>query len=343
MVQHSPKKLHAPSVSQGGAFLYKSDALDMYEHWPKPACIIADGPYGLGKFPGEPNTVHSLPEWYAPHIAAWSKYSDTDTTLWFWSSELAWATVHRLLDEHGWQYEEACIWDKGIAHVAGNCNSKTIRGVPVVTEIAVRYTKKNKLMTKDGRSLPLKDWVRTEWLRSGLPMRLANEACDVKNAATRKYLTQCHMWYFPPPDAMKGMANYCTEHGRPTDRPYFSLNGTAAFNSVEWARMRSKWRHTHGVTNVWNEPPVHGDERVKLGSGYMHANQKPLRLMEYQVLSCTDVGDAVWEPFGGLCSASIAASRLKRRAFASEIFSDYFDAAAARLQKANCSELWRAA
>jgi DNA methylase len=338
MTEHSLTKFNVPSVSRSGAFIYKADALDMYEHWPKPTCIIADGPYGLGKFPGEPNSVHALPEWYAPHVAAWAKYSDTDTTLWFWSSELAWATVHRLLDENGWQYEEACIWDKGIAHVAGNCNSKTIRGVPVVTEIAVRYSKRNKLPSAEGQSLALKEWVRAEWLRSGLPMRFANEACGVINAATRKYLTQCHMWYFPPPDAMQGMADYCASHGKRTNHPYFSLDGKSPFDCAKWGRMRSKWRHTHGVTNVWNEPPVHGDERVKLGSGYMHANQKPLRLMEFQVSSCTDVGDTVWEPFGGLCSASIAATGLKRRAFASEIFKDYFDAAALRINKVSGSK-----
>lgn len=343
MSVQSLTKVKVPSASHGGAFIYNADALDMYEHWPKPTCIIADGPYGLGKFPGEPNTVHSLPEWYAPHVAAWSKYSDSNTTLWFWGSELSWATVHRLLDEHGWQYEEACIWDKGIAHVAGNCNSKTIRGVPVVTEIAVRYTKRNKLAAADGQSLTLKEWVRAEWLRSGLPMRLANEACGVANAATRKYLTQCHLWYFPPPEAMQGMADYCAKHGKKTDRPYFSLDGSALFNAAKWTRMRAKWRHTHGMTNVWNEPPVHGDERVKLGSGYMHANQKPLRLMEFQVASCTDEGDAVWEPFGGLCSASIAASGLKRRAFASEMFSSYYEAASERLRFASKPALRRAA
>lgn len=331
------------SVSLAGAFIYKADALKMYEKWPTPTCIISDGPYGLGKFPGEPKTVDDLVHWYAPHVAAWSRCAGPDTTLWFWSSEIAWATVHRLLDEHGWQYEEACVWDKGIAHVAGNCNSKTIRGVPVVSEVAVRYTKRHRLASVDGRSLPLKEWIRSEWQRSGLPMRLANEACGVLNAATRKYLTQCHLWYFPPPEAMQGMASYCTEHGQISDRPYFSLDGKTNFDSRRWERMRSKWRHTHGMTNIWREPPVHGNERVKLGSAYLHANQKPLRLMAVQIEASTDEGDVVWEPFGGLCSASIAAARLNRRAFAAEIFDTYYSAAAERLQTLAAISALRAA
>lgn len=326
--------LQTPSVGMNGAFIYNADVARLYEHWQAPTCIIADGPYGLGKFPGEPKTVAELPAWYAPHAAAWYRRARPDCTLWFWSSELAWATVHPVLELHGWEYAEACIWDKGIQHIAGNVNSKTIRGIPVATEVAVRYTRKNKLATAGGDLLGLKEWVRTEWQRSGLPMNRSNEACGVKNAATRKYLTQCHLWYFPPVEAMQAMADYCTRHGTPTDRPYFSLDGQRPFDGAAWEQMRAKWNHVHGLTNVWSEPPVHGSSRLKEagGTGYVHANQKPLRLMELQVNASTDPGDVVWEPFGGLCSATIAAARLGRRAFAAEVHEPYFKAAGARLR-----------
>ena len=325
--------LNLQSVSFAGAFIYLADALDMYDHWPTPTCIIADGPYGLGKFPGEPNTVQELPQWYASHVAAWSRLAGADATLWFWSSELAWATVHPLLDTHGWQYEEACIWDKGIAHIAGNVNSKTIRGMPVASEVAIRYSRRNVLPDANGNPLPLKQWVRAEWQRSGLPMRQSNEACDVANAATRKYLTQCHLWYFPPAESMERMAAYCARHGRESVRPYFSLDGKSNFDAKRWEKMRAKWNHTHGMTNIWQEPPVHGKERVKNETGYLHANQKPLALMERQILASTDPGDVIWEPFGGLCSASVAAATLNRRAFAAEIHVPFFDAASQRLRE----------
>ena len=35
-----------------------------------------------------------LADWYRPHIEAWSKYATPTTTLWFWNSEIGWATVH---------------------------------------------------------------------------------------------------------------------------------------------------------------------------------------------------------------------------------------------------------
>ena len=244
----------------GNAFIHCGDSLSLYEHWPKPTCIIADGPYGLGKFPGEPHSVVDLPAWYAPHVASWSKHSAPDCTLWFWGSELSWATVHPVLDLNGWHYEETVIWDKGLAHIAGNVNSRTIRGLPVVTEVAVRYTKQNRLPDLNGNLLSLKEWLRYEWLRSGLPMNKANEACGVKNAATRKYLTQCHLWYFPPVEAMNNMAQYCTEHGVRAERPYFSLDGINPFDGDMWERMRAKWL-------AWNDsvPPIPADATVSLG------------------------------------------------------------------------------
>jgi len=42
----------------------------------------------------------------------------------------------------------------------------------------------------------------------------------------------------------------------------------------------------------------------------------------------------VWEPFGGLCSASVAAVTLGRRAFAAETDPAFADLAAQRLQRA---------
>lgn len=333
------------NLKLGGVSLWKGDALKVYDQWDAPTVIISDGPYGLGKFPGEPHSPDKLAEWYAPHAAAWAKHSAPFTTLWFWNSEIGWAKSHPALEMHGWQYEETVIWDKGIAHIAGNVNSRTIRGLPVVTEVAVRYTRKATLQTVGGLELPLKEWLRHEWVRSGLPMSQSNQACGVANAATRKYLTQCHLWYFPPGDAVAAMAKWCTKHGKKADRPYFSLDGIAPPTAEAWDRMRAKWKHVHGRTNVWGEPPVHGAERVKNpdGPGYLHANQKPLSLMERQILASSDPGDIVWEPFGGLMSATVAALKAGRRAYSAELNPLFFDAAVARVRRELPMQLLRAA
>ena len=318
----------------GSASLALGDAMSCYESWPQPTAIIADGPYGLGKFPGEPNTPDNLGEWYAPHIAEWARLALPETTLWLWCSEVGWAEVHSTLKLHGWRYKAAHVWDKGVGHVAGNCNGDTIRGFPVVTEICVQYVRETCLETMEGKPLIMKEWLRYEWLRSGLPLYRTNEACGVVNAATRKYFTQCQFWYFPPPDKMVALAEYATRHGRPTDRPYFSLDGKAPLTLKQWERMRPKWNHTHGVTNVWCESAVRGAERVKLnGLKSLHMNQKPLRLIDRIITASTDPRDVVWEPFGGLCSAAVSSLHVGRHCYASEIIPDYYSAAVKRLEQ----------
>lgn len=330
LIPKSPAEFNAT----GSATVYHADAMTCYAKWPRPTVIVADGPYGLGKFPGEPNTADNLGEWYAPHVAEWARLALPETTLWFWCSEVGWAEVHSVLKMHGWRYKAAHVWDKGVGHVAGNCNGDTIRGFPVVTEICVQYVRDTQLATEDGEPLSMKQWLRHEWQRSGLPLYKTNEACGVVNAATRKYFTQCHLWYFPPADKMVALAEYATKHGQPTDRPYFSLDGETPLNERQWERMRAKWNHAHGVTNVWNEPAVRGTERVKsTGLKALHMNQKPLRLIDRTVAASSDPGDVVWEPFGGLCSAAVHSLRSGRHCYASEVIPDFYAAAVRRLNE----------
>jgi hypothetical protein len=311
------------------------NVLDLYSQWPSPTVIISDGPYGLGSYPGDPPTCDGLVDFYEPHVKAWSQRALPSTTLWFWNSELGWATVHHLLVRHGWEYRNCHVWDKGKAHVAGNANSKTLRKFPVVTEVCVQYVRQITLPSPGAPApLPLKDWLRHEWRRTGLPMALANVACGVANAATRKYLTADHLWYFPPGEAFARLAAYANRHGRREGRPYFTIDGTHVPTAEEWNRMRAKFNCLFGVSNVWAHPPVNGTERIKYGGRPVHLNQKPLELIERCVLASSDPGDVVWEPFGGTCTVAIACLKLGRRCYSAEIIPEFYEIAARRLREA---------
>ena len=323
--------------------LHRGDALDAYPSWPAPASIVSDGAYGVGGFPGDPRTTDGLVEWYRPHIEAWSKHASPATTLWFWNTEVGWATVHPLLVGLGWEYVQSVVWDKGVSHIAGNVNGETIRRFPVVTEVCVLYRRRLEFPTEDG-VLTARRWLRYEWRRAGLALALANEACGVRNAATRKYLTQDWLWYFPPANMMERLVTYANEYGRPSGAPYFSLDGQRPVTADEWQALRDEWHHQHGVTNVWQHAPLHGAERFR-GNGLrsaprvhrsgpqasVHLNQKPLAFMRRILAACTNAGDVVWEPFGGLCSASVAAVEMGRRPYAAEPVGAFYDLAFQRL------------
>lgn len=309
----------------------------LYSQWSTPICIISDGPYGVSGFPGDVHRASSLAEWYEPHVKAWEQKASAETTLWFWNTELGWASVHPLLEKYGWEYRSCNIWDKGMGHVAGNSNTKTLRKFPVVTEVCVQYVKAVRMNTDKG-PMGMRDWLRYEWKRTGLPLRLANDACKVQNAATRKYLTADHLWYYPPPEAFKNLAEYANKFGKQDGKPYFSLDGANPVSVEEWARMRAKFSCPVGVTNVWREPQVSGSERIqgfRNGMRYkfrsLHGSQKPLRFTKLIIDSSTDANDVVWEPFGGLCPGAVVSHHLNRTYFGAEIVPEFYIAAVERL------------
>lgn len=314
------------------AHLYCGDALDYYEKWKTPTVIVCDGPYGVKGFPGDLVSHEGLAEWYEPHIKKWSELSTPLTTLWFWNTEVGWATVHPILEKYGWTYVSCCVWDKGMSHVAGNTNTKTIRHLPVVTEVCVQYVKKP-IFTVEGKCMTMKEWLRYEWERTKLPFRLTNDACGVKDAATRKYFTKCHLWYMPPAEAFEKIAAYANEHGDEYGKPYFSINGEKPISKNEWAQLRSKFCCPIGVTNVWQVPQLRNSERLKINQKAIHLNQKPLVLIQRIIEMTSDKGDVVWDPFAGLCTTAVAALNLERECYCSEINADVYEIAVGRVKQ----------
>jgi site-specific DNA-methyltransferase (adenine-specific) len=333
-------------MKQPACLLHRGNALDAYRGWPEPAAIVSDGAYGIRGFHGDTTGASGLAGWYRPHIDAWSQLAGPATTLWFWNTEIGWATVHPLLAANGWEYVQAITWDKGIAHVAGNVNGDTIRRFPVVTEICVFYQRRLEVTGPDG-PMPVQRWMRHEWLRSCLPLARANDACGVRNAATRKYLTQDWLWYWPPGVMMERLAAYAIEHGARSGWPYYSLDGLAPVTAKQWDALRYTWRHAHGLTSAWRLAPLHGAERIKgtmrraaprvhtpTALAAAHLNQKPLELMHRILYAATSPGDVIWEPFGGLASASVAAVEMGRFPCVAEIDRDFAEIAAQRLDDA---------
>lgn len=310
--------------------LYLGDSKNFYDQWESPTVIISDGPYGVNGYDGDPNSVKPLPEFYEEHIKKWTEKSTSETTLWFWNTELGWATVHPILEKHGWIYRGCNIWDKGIKHIAGNCNGKTMRKFPVVTEVCVHYVRKEEFF-HNGQVLTLQSWLRGEWKRSGLPFSKANEACGVKNAASRKYLANDHLWYCPPQKEFEKLVDYANRYGKPEGKPYFSKDGKTSLSSNQWNKLRAKFNFEYGATNVWSEPQLRNQERLKNGIKIQHPNQKPLSLMKRIIVASSEEDDLIWEPFLGLGSASVAAKLLKRKYVGAELNKIYFDMAQQRI------------
>ena len=317
--------------------LFCEDSMKLYKNWEKPTVIISDGGYGILGFQGDTATHINLPEWYEPHIIEWSKYALPNTTLWFWNSEIGWASVHPILERYGWEYINCNIWNKGLGHIAGNINTSKIRRFPVVSELCVQYAYKIKI-----NSQTIQEWLINEWRRTGLPFKRANEACDVKDVATRKYFDSGHLWYFPPIEMFQKLVDYANQNGQKEGKPYFSIDGKKSLTADEWANMRYKFHCPHGNTNVWDRPALRGKERIKSpidNKKAAHLNQKPLDLMRLILEASSDEGDIIWEPFGGLFSGSLAALLINRKAYSAEIDPAYYTLGISRFENLSLLDL----
>ncbi|MBR2384952.1 MAG: site-specific DNA-methyltransferase [Clostridia bacterium] len=310
--------------------LFNGDSLNMYDKWETPTVIISDGPYGVSGFKGDLISYKNLGNWYEPHIAAWTQKSTPQTTLWFWNTEIGWATVHPILEKYGWEYKCCNVWDKGKSHIAGATNTKTLSKLPISTEVCVQYVLSPKF-TVNNSILSMQEWLIYEWKRTGLPFSKTNEACGVVNAATRKYFTKCHLWYKPPVDAFEKIVQYANDHGKKDGYPYFSTNGKSPLTRDEWNQLSPKFYCKFGLTNVWTLPQLSGSERIKNGSKAVHFNQKPLALIEQIIEMSSDPEDVIWDPFAGLATTAIACKQLNRKCYSAEIDEETYKQALKRI------------
>ena len=124
------KDLRPQDVRGDRYTLHRGNVLDAYPDWEAPDLIVSDGAYGVRGFRGDTVSADGLVDWYAPHVAQWSKRAKPSTSLWFWNTEVGWATVHPLSEANGREYVQLVTWDKGLSHIAGNVNGNTIRQFP---------------------------------------------------------------------------------------------------------------------------------------------------------------------------------------------------------------------
>ena len=82
------KDLRPQDVRGDRYTLHRGNVLDAYPDWEAPDLIVSDGAYGVRGFRGDTVSADGLVDWYAPHVAQWSKRAKPSTSLWFWNTEV---------------------------------------------------------------------------------------------------------------------------------------------------------------------------------------------------------------------------------------------------------------
>ena len=94
---------------------WHGEAVDVYPLLPSSSyhLIHSDGAYGIGGFEGDPTSARKLPDWYAPHLAAWDRLATPSSTLVFWGTPEGCARMLAPLEAAGWERNSRVVWAKG--------------------------------------------------------------------------------------------------------------------------------------------------------------------------------------------------------------------------------------
>jgi site-specific DNA-methyltransferase (adenine-specific) len=124
----------------------------------------------------------------------------------------------------------------------------------------------------------------------------------------------------PPPNLSGRMFTHSSEFliwakKSPQSKQCFNLN------------IMSKMNNGKPMSDVWVIPHV---EQCEKKFGY-HPTQKPMKLLERVILSCTKERDIVLDPFGGSGTTAVVAVKNNRRFISIESNKKFFDISCSRL------------
>jgi len=121
---------------------------------------------------------------------------------------------------------------------------------------------------------------------------------------------------------------------------------THATETIIWAAKNDKSKHCFNyhamrelnagkqMKSVWTFTASNGEEK-DFGK---HPTQKPVALLERIILSSTNEGDLILDPFAGSSTTGVAAIKLKRRFVGCELEPEYLVLSAKRLERALCEK-----
>lgn len=113
------------------------------------------------------------------------------------------------------------------------------------------------------------------------------------------------------------------------DKRKYRIKATGRQSDGTQVKKLYEYKETVKLTNVWTYPVGGG---VSVENGVNHPATFPIKLAEDQILSWTNEGDLVYDPFIGSGTTAIAARVNNRNFLGSEVSKEYVDVANERIK-----------
>lgn len=195
------------------------------------------------------------------------------------------------LKEIGFSFRQQIIVDKGMKAVAGRA-TRNYRMFPCVTESVLFLTKSNIWFSRN--------LLKTRQRALGISAKDINERLGVKSNGGG-------MW------SIYTGKNICEQF--PTREIWDKLQGILQFD-FPYDRIAQTFNPQMGYTDVWTDIDFYAEKRH-------HPTQKPIKLIERLILTSSNAGDRVLDPFGGSGSTMVSSERLGRDSYTVEMDGRY--------------------
>ena len=266
--------------------------------------VIADPPYW--KVVGEKwdyqwRTEKDYIEWSLKWIREVSRILRYGGTFYCFGYFRTLALLVPYLKEMGLELRQQIIIDKGIRAVSGRATKK-YKMYPNVTESVLFIIKDNKKF--------IKPFLKEKQEKLGLTSKQINESLGVKSNGGG-------MW------SIYTGKNVCEQF--PTEELWNKLSNVLKFD-LPYTSISQTFNPQMGYTDVWTDIDFYEEKRY-------HPTQKPLKLISRLILTSSNEGDIVVDPFAGCGSTQLSAIQLKRNYIGIELNEEYYNISLKRINK----------
>lgn len=213
-----------------------------------------------------------------------------------------------ILEEAGLELRQQIILNKGMQAVSGRA-TKGYKMFPNVTESIL-------FLYKDSKPF-VKSFLKARQAELGMTAKYINEQLGVKSNGGG-------MW------SIYTGNNVCKQ--LPTKETWDKLQKILQFE-IPYPSISQTYHIQLGVTDVWDDINFY-EEKNRI-----HPTQKPQKLLSRLILTSSNEGDLVLDPFMGSGSTALACMNHNRAYIGFEIDKEYFDKSLERLKSIYCNSL----
>jgi DNA modification methylase len=206
------------------------------------------------------------------------------------------------IEKFGFELRQQIIVDKGIKAVAGR-HTSTYKMFPNTTESILFFVKDSKPFVKQ--------LLREKQKELGIKSKEINDRLGVKSNGGG-------MWSIYTGD------NMCKQ--LPTEELWKKLCEILKIHDVPYNSFSQTFHILKGYHDVWNDINFYEEKRY-------HPTQKPVKLIDRLILSSSNDGDVVLDPFIGVGSTALSCISNHRSYIGFEINEKYYQKALERIDQ----------